>query len=66
MARQQGESDRKVPQKEVILMMKQTKPIIAMVFAAAFVIVSGATAHAQDVYKDRTLTFIVGYSPGGT
>ena len=47
-------------------MMKQTKPIIAMVFAAAFVIVSGATAHGQDIYKDKTLTFIVGYSPGGT
>ena len=46
--------------------MKQTRPIIAVVFAAAFVIVSGATAHAQDVYKDKTLTFIVGYSPGGT
>ena len=46
--------------------MKQTKPIIATVFAAALVIVSGGGTRAQDVYKDKTLTFIVGYSPGGT
>lgn len=26
----------------------------------------GAGAQAQDVFKDKTLTFIVGYSPGGT
>jgi tripartite-type tricarboxylate transporter receptor subunit TctC len=26
----------------------------------------GASAQAQDVFKDKTLTFIVGYSPGGT
>jgi tripartite-type tricarboxylate transporter receptor subunit TctC len=26
----------------------------------------GSTARAQEFYKDKTLTFIVGYSPGGT
>jgi tripartite-type tricarboxylate transporter receptor subunit TctC len=28
--------------------------------------VFGAVAQAQDVFRDKTLTFIVGYSPGGT
>ena len=31
----------------------------------AFVL-SSAVASAQDAYRDKTLTFIVGYSPGGT
>jgi tripartite-type tricarboxylate transporter receptor subunit TctC len=26
----------------------------------------GSAAHAQDFYKDKIITFIVGYSPGGT
>ncbi|MDP9131062.1 MAG: hypothetical protein M3N35_11805, partial [Candidatus Binatota bacterium] len=32
----------------------------------AVAITFSVTAQAQDIYKDKTLTFIVGYSPGGT
>jgi len=34
--------------------------------AAAIAVTVSVTAQAQDIYKDKTLTFIVGYSPGGT
>ena len=34
--------------------------------AAAVLIGFASGTPAQDVYKDKTLTFIVGYSPGGT
>jgi tripartite-type tricarboxylate transporter receptor subunit TctC len=34
--------------------------------AAATFLSSSVSAPAQDIYKDKTLTFIVGYSPGGT
>ncbi len=34
--------------------------------AVAVAITFSVTAQAQDIYKDKTLTFIVGYSPGGT
>lgn len=37
--------------------------IIAIASALAGVV---TTAKAQDIFKDKTLTFIVGYSPGGT
>ncbi len=39
---------------------------IVNVVAAAVVISCAAEARAQDFLKDKTLTFIVGYSPGGT
>ena len=32
----------------------------------ALVIGFQPTAHAQEFYKDKTLTIIVGYSPGGS
>lgn len=34
--------------------------------ATAVVLLGAAPARAQDAYRDKTLTFIVGYSPGGT
>jgi tripartite-type tricarboxylate transporter receptor subunit TctC len=36
--------------------------IVVIMFGIGF----GSAAHAQEFYKDKTLTFIVGYSPGGT
>jgi tripartite-type tricarboxylate transporter receptor subunit TctC len=36
--------------------------IVVIMFGIGF----GSAAHAQESYKDKTLTFIVGYSPGGT
>ncbi|MGN6718461.1 MAG: Bug family tripartite tricarboxylate transporter substrate binding protein [Candidatus Binatia bacterium] len=38
----------------------------AVVISAVFAITLTAQAHAQDFFRDKTLTFIVGYSPGGT
>jgi tripartite-type tricarboxylate transporter receptor subunit TctC len=41
----------------------------AKLFLAGILVFGGITfgsASAQDFYKDKTLTFIVGYSPGGT
>lgn len=37
-----------------------------VVLMAAALLRFAPTAHAQDIFKDKTLTFIVGYSPGGT
>src|SRR4029077_2214797 len=39
---------------------------VIIVVVAAAVAVSLGVADAQDFYKDKILTFIVGYSPGGT
>jgi tripartite-type tricarboxylate transporter receptor subunit TctC len=39
---------------------------ILLVVVAAVVVGFGFNAQAQEFYKDKTLTFIVGYSPGGT
>jgi tripartite-type tricarboxylate transporter receptor subunit TctC len=36
--------------------------IVVITFGIGF----GSAAHGQEFYKDKTLTFIVGYSPGGT
>jgi len=36
------------------------------IITAAFAISLASTAQAQEFLKDKTLTFIVGYSPGGT
>jgi len=38
----------------------------AVVISAVFAITLTTQAHAQDFLRDKTLTFIVGYSPGGT
>jgi tripartite-type tricarboxylate transporter receptor subunit TctC len=43
--------------------MRIKLPFILWVVVAASL---GSTARAQEFYKDKTLTFIVGYSPGGT
>jgi tripartite-type tricarboxylate transporter receptor subunit TctC len=40
--------------------------LVSIVVAAAAVIGLAATAQGQEFLKDKTLTFIVGYSPGGT
>src|SRR5574341_1260183 len=43
------------------------KSIRSMLGALALICAAfGAGAQGQDVFKDKTLTFIVGYSPGGT
>jgi tripartite-type tricarboxylate transporter receptor subunit TctC len=39
---------------------------VLSVVVAAVVVGFGLNAQAQEFYKDKTLTFIVGYSPGGT
>jgi tripartite-type tricarboxylate transporter receptor subunit TctC len=39
---------------------------ITVTLIAALAAVVMPSAEAQDVYRDKTLTFIVGYSPGGT
>ena len=51
---------------EVVFIMKKLRAVIATAFLAAFMLVWPAALRAQDIYKDKTLTFIVGYSPGGT
>ena len=38
----------------------------AVMMSAVFAITLTVPARAQDFFKDKTLTFIVGYSPGGT
>src|ERR1044072_4082835 len=38
----------------------------AVIMSAVFAITLSVPARAQDFFKDKTLTFIVGYSPGGT
>jgi tripartite-type tricarboxylate transporter receptor subunit TctC len=44
-----------------------TKKFALFIAAAAFLIaLLAAPLRAQDFYKDKTVTFIVGYSPGGT
>jgi len=48
-----------------VLRMRIKLPFILSVVAAA-VVVGFGSASAQEFYKDKTLTFIVGYSPGGT
>ena len=42
------------------------KSVLVLVLLASLQIAFLAAAAAQDIYKDKTLTFIVGYSPGGT
>ena len=48
-------------------MIKRIKILLVIiVIAAASAISFASTAPAQEFLKDKTLTFIVGYSPGGT
>jgi len=48
-------------------MIKRIKILLAIiVIAAASAMSFVSTAEAQEFLKDKTLTFIVGYSPGGT
>jgi tripartite-type tricarboxylate transporter receptor subunit TctC len=46
------------------MMQKRTRLIIT--FAVAVALSLGSAAHAQEFYKGKIITFIVGYSPGGT
>jgi tripartite-type tricarboxylate transporter receptor subunit TctC len=46
--------------------MRNKLPFIILLLVAAFLVGFGFHAQAQEFYKDKTLTFIVGYSPGGT
>lgn len=47
-------------------MLHSIKGYLALITAAAALAGVVAAAQAQDIFKDKTLTFIVGYSPGGT
>lgn len=48
-------------------MIKRIKILLVIIVSAAASAISFAsTAEAQEFLKDKTLTFIVGYSPGGT
>ena len=46
--------------------MKNIRTFVFGIALAVPIIGSAVLAHAQDPFKDKTLTFIVGYSPGGT
>lgn len=47
-------------------MTKNTRQWFVVYLIAAIAVCGASAAQAQDIYKDKTLTFIVGYSPGGT
>jgi tripartite-type tricarboxylate transporter receptor subunit TctC len=47
-------------------MMQTSKQRLTIVAAAVVLLGWACATSAQDIYKDKTLTFIVGYSPGGT
>ena len=48
-------------------MIKRVKfHLVIIVIAAAAAISLASTAQTQEFLRDKTLTFIVGYSPGGT
>jgi len=42
------------------------KLLVAGLFAAGFTVNTQPSIAAQDLYKDKTLTIVVGYSPGGS
>jgi tripartite tricarboxylate transporter family receptor len=46
--------------------MRRCITFIVVIITAAVAIGYAPTAQAQDYYKDKTVTFIVGYSPGGS
>jgi tripartite-type tricarboxylate transporter receptor subunit TctC len=47
-------------------MINRWKNLFTLLTAAVSLLGAVNAAPAQDIYKDKTLTFIVGYSPGGT
>ena len=47
-------------------MIDHAKYIVCAIVTAVFLLGSWGALRAQDAYRDKTLTFIVGYSPGGT
>ena len=47
-------------------MSKNFKPFFFVALCAGMAIAFAVSAQGQDFFKDKTLTFIVGYSPGGT
>jgi hypothetical protein len=47
-------------------MISRVKFLGLLVVTVAAVATSAFTANAQDFYKDKTIHFIVGYSPGGS
>jgi tripartite-type tricarboxylate transporter receptor subunit TctC len=46
--------------------MRRIMILLMPLFLAAFATGSAAVAASAQEYKDKTLTFIVGYSPGGS
>ncbi|HEX5022461.1 MAG TPA: tripartite tricarboxylate transporter substrate-binding protein [Candidatus Binatia bacterium] len=47
-------------------MINRWNNLFTLLTAAVSLLGAVTAAPAQDIYKDKTLTFIVGYSPGGT
>ena len=47
-------------------MLNTARRYLAAIATAAVLVGAVTAAQAQDIFKDKTLTFIVGYSPGGT
>jgi tripartite-type tricarboxylate transporter receptor subunit TctC len=47
-------------------MVMREKTKLWLIVAAVVAVSLGSTAPAQEFYKDKTINFIVGYSPGGT
>jgi tripartite-type tricarboxylate transporter receptor subunit TctC len=47
-------------------MTQNTRRWFVVCLIAAVAVYCASASQAQDIYKDKTLTFIVGYSPGGT
>jgi tripartite-type tricarboxylate transporter receptor subunit TctC len=47
-------------------MIKSTKILLVILLIAAAAVISFGSAPAQEFYQDKVITFIVGYSPGGT
>jgi tripartite-type tricarboxylate transporter receptor subunit TctC len=40
--------------------------LLILIFLALTVVIGAVPGHGQEFYKDKTITFIVGYSPGGS
>ena len=47
-------------------MVKRAKQFLAAIVGVIVGISIGSAAHGQEFYKDKTIRFIVGYSPGGS
>jgi len=46
--------------------MKRVFVLVLAALSAAWALAAGSSARGQEFYKDKTLTIIVGYSPGGS